>query len=320
MAKEDRMAIEAVEQGGYAEMNPSAEQAKLEVMKIHGDAYADLRGSWWVICRPNGDYLSRNWDCLSKLEQKNTEDEAWDEALFHLNPPAPREVPVANCEVITQSEALQECKRILREIAEYGRVLELTGSKVGQRQVNRAIMKLEKDAQALCDKYRLGKCVYCGQLEVINRPPICDGCSKLGDPPFPPSEAPKAPNESKLQAMAVCDTSAAMSSDVPEITMSDVGRLARSYIYQRGINQASETPKGDEPTWVSVKNRLPLVEKLVLLVDRSHENGVRVGFGWLRNLGDNYRGKAARWVFNNHSRFTITHWRPLPAPPNGGTE
>jgi hypothetical protein len=76
-----------------------------------------------------------------------------------------------------QTEALEECKRILREIAGYGKSLELIGSKSGKRAMNRLIAKLEKEAQRLCDKYRLGRCVYCHQLEVINLPPICDECS-----------------------------------------------------------------------------------------------------------------------------------------------
>jgi hypothetical protein len=39
----------------------------------------------------------------------------------------------------------------------------------------------------------------------------------------------KVPDESKLAFMRVCDTSAALSADVPEIIMSDVGTLARAY-------------------------------------------------------------------------------------------
>jgi len=90
----------------------------------------------------------------------------------------PVKVAKETAKEMTQPEALEECKRTLREITEHGRVLELTGSKAGQRNINRIITKLEKAAQTLCDKYGLGKCVYCRQLEIINHPPICDECSK----------------------------------------------------------------------------------------------------------------------------------------------
>ncbi len=48
----------------------------------------------------------------------------------------------------------------------------------------------------------------------------------------------KIPDEAKLQNMAVCDTSAALYADASEITLGDVGTLARAYLASRTSNAA----------------------------------------------------------------------------------
>lgn len=58
--------------------------------------------------------------------------------------------------------------------------------------------------------------------------------------------------------------------------------------------------------WISVKDRLPLPEQEVLSVDR---NGriYRSTF---------YNGRGFKLMFHRDCHKPVTHWMPLPEPPN----
>jgi hypothetical protein len=76
---------------------------------------------------------------------------------------------------------------------------------------------------------------------------------------------PEPPTWGMIEAMAVCDTSAALSSDAPEISMGDVGKLARAYIHQVRLSHPSCSPKAEaqreeEPQW-DYEGASPAVKK-----------------------------------------------------------
>jgi hypothetical protein len=61
--------------------------------------------------------------------------------------------------------------------------------------------------------------------------------------------------------------------------------------------------------WISVKDRLPMVGQLVLVSDANvpiHDRAVFVAF---------YFHETQEWWAFDKS-FPVTHWTPLPEPPN----
>ena len=64
----------------------------------------------------------------------------------------------------------------------------------------------------------------------------------------------------------------------------------------------------EQPRWISVKERLPEKYKFVLCYK---DGKTRIGY----YIGAEYvKGVAAFADYHNHS-FTVTHWMPLPEPP-----
>lgn len=57
------------------------------------------------------------------------------------------------------------------------------------------------------------------------------------------------------------------------------------------------------PRWISVKERLPEEDVVVILTDH-----IDVGTGW-------FNGKGWRTPFSDIDEYRITHWMPLPEPP-----
>ena len=69
-------------------------------------------------------------------------------------------------------------------------------------------------------------------------------------------------------------------------------------------------PKKDKSEWVSVKDRLPEIGKVVL------------AFGTRSATTGMYQGTMANrpdvWMWKNHTPKHVSHWMPLPTPPRGG--
>lgn len=62
-----------------------------------------------------------------------------------------------------------------------------------------------------------------------------------------------------------------------------------------------------KPRWISVEERLPEIRKAVLITD-----GIDVGTGWMN------QGWWNTW-FTDIRRDEVTHWMPLPEPPEEET-
>lgn len=68
-----------------------------------------------------------------------------------------------------------------------------------------------------------------------------------------------------------------------------------------------------KPEWISVEDELPSPDKGVTIFSGSH-----VRYGWRRNPEIYTRG--AKWNSSLGVITKVTHWMPMPAPPNTAAE
>ena len=79
---------------------------------------------------------------------------------------------------------------------------------------------------------------------------------------------------------------------------------------------AIENLQAQMPRWISVEERLPETDDFVIVAvldERGDTPYQYTDFGW-------YLDAARCWIVNAEQRRDITHWMPLPAPPEEETE
>ena len=84
------------------------------------------------------------------------------------------------------------------------------------------------------------------------------------------------------------------------------------YLIANGVTFATDTKVGDK--WISVKDRLPNTDSLVLAWIADKEEPEPIGFGFA-NFQEQRATDIDGNLFTPKGMFLVTHWMPLPEPP-----
>ncbi len=107
--------------------------------------------------------------------------------------------------------------------------------------------------------------------------------------------------------------------DVFDIEMAFLAGYQAGYErgYERGVEVLHMTYKAAAPQWISVKDRLPeLRQKVLVWYDNGYEVAFLQKFEPPKLQYPQFNNvEMFEWCFGDFEDFDVTHWMPLPKPP-----